>query len=294
MKPGYTEIKIKDLSTRRPLPCDLYFEMVPANRLVKLHQKGDTISPERYRRFRDKNVRRAWIPDQQAEDFKQYRLLLERAPAAEAAQMLFSSLSEPLPHHFEQGLDPNELQNDIQEGWQMAAKAAQWLAFPDGNPASPQAFALWSEAAKQPQPSAQFRVAILTILFAGTVQSFESPLYADLALAALAEKSETLPSRVALWLEQRYERFDGSGHPKALKGFEIDDFAQLLAIADTVDGIFNADPQKTPRGLPAARKALESLNCRPPFPQLFNPDFFSAIISKVFTEAPIRESAQAA
>jgi hypothetical protein len=271
--PNFIEVRLLDIRPDRPLPCDLYVETLTESRLIKLHQRGETLTQERYRRFREKKVRQVWIPANDERDFQQYREQTKPGKA-DAARFLIQCLIEA------------EDEDEKQEAWLYAAAIARRFAFPSGG-APAETLMRWEEAERSIGPAGldpALKIATFSILFACAVQDFDAGLLADLALACLATSAEGAPDRVILWLEQRHERFDGSGTPKGLKGFEIDDISQLLALSDTVEQIFSdvLNQPPAPRSVEEARKIMESLNAKPPFPQLFNPDLFSALLEKVF------------
>jgi HD-GYP domain-containing protein (c-di-GMP phosphodiesterase class II) len=263
---NFFEANLKKIRCEQPLPCDLYIEMQPEQRLVKLHRRGEILSRERLRRFQEKNIQSLFVALNDKIDFENY--LLRPAPSKSRAA-----------NDFIQSLTDTMSDVEAQEVWRRAKETAQKLAFPTGDPSD--IFALWDKA-----PLSAMRSATLSVLIACAVQDFEPSLLADLALACLAPTGMALPARVGLWIEQRNERFDGSGRPKGLQGFEIDDMAQLLAITDAVNIIFDETQKKIPSSMTEAKEALESLNSKPPFPQLFNPDLFFAVIEKVFESAP--------
>jgi hypothetical protein len=275
---GFREAKFSSLECGLPLPCDIYVESISENRLVKLHTRGDTISRERYRRFREKKVRAIWIREGDQKSFDEY--LKRQKPSKQLAA-----------HHLIVDLVEAFDEEEKSEVWLYYSSIAREIAFKNGPPdlGGPRAKAreiydLWLQAEQEVSSGSALRVAVFAILFVSALQDFEPDILVDLAFACLASSADGASDRVLLWLDQRYERFDGSGTPNGLKGFEIDDISQMLAIADTVEEIFYGVQEKfpSPRSLEDACKAVESLNAKPPFPQLFNPDLFSLLVTNVF------------
>jgi response regulator RpfG family c-di-GMP phosphodiesterase len=77
---------------------------------------------------------------------------------------------------------------------------------------------------------------------------------------------------------QHHEKFDGSGYPKKIQGFKVDDISQLLAIADLLDTIVSGQFDGTPKTLKEAFDAIERSEKLRTFPEYFNPDVYSAVL----------------
>lgn len=84
--------------------------------------------------------------------------------------------------------------------------------------------------------------------------------------------------RVKVMLEQHHEKFDGTGYPKKLQGFHLDDVAQLLAMAELLESVCAGHWDGTPRTLGDALDTMEALEKARTFPAHFNPDVFSAVM----------------
>jgi len=61
----------------------------------------------------------------------------------------------------------------------------------------------------------------------------------------IANKIGTLPRAVITIIEQHHEMIDGSGFPNGLKGSEIDELAQIIALINTYDNLCNQIPQES-------------------------------------------------
>jgi HD-GYP domain-containing protein (c-di-GMP phosphodiesterase class II) len=88
---------------------------------------------------------------------------------------------------------------------------------------------------------------------------------------------ETSP-RVRTILQQHHEKFDGNGYPKKLQGFQVDDIAQLVAMADLLESIASGRYDGEERTFSAALLALEKVERARTFPEHFNPEVFSTVM----------------
>lgn len=59
-------------------------------------------------------------------------------------------------------------------------------------------------------------------------------------------KAAGAPSYLCYAAVQHHERFDGSGYPRGLENYEIDDFASIIGIADVYDAMTAARPYRAP------------------------------------------------
>ncbi len=84
--------------------------------------------------------------------------------------------------------------------------------------------------------------------------------------------------RALMIMQQQHEKFDGSGFPKKLKGFEFDDVAQLVAMAELTDSIGSAQWDDQTRTLSESFDLLDSMDQKRSFPEFFNPDIFGRVI----------------
>ncbi len=87
-----------------------------------------------------------------------------------------------------------------------------------------------------------------------------------------------VPQRVKAIIYQHHEKFDGSGYPQKLKGFNVDDIAQLLSIADIMESVSSGRWDGNKRTLKETFALLESLEKVRSFPEYFNPEVFEAIM----------------
>lgn len=72
-------------------------------------------------------------------------------------------------------------------------------------------------------------------------------------------KDITIDPSIALGAGYHHEKFDGTGYPSGLKGDEIPEVAQIIAVADTFDAMFSTRPYR--KKLPLAQVAAEIKRC---------------------------------
>ncbi len=119
--------------------------------------------------------------------------------------------------------------------------------------------------------------------------------HVNMSAQLIAAYGAFLPERVKTVLIQHHEKFDGTGFPKRLKGFEIDDIAQLLGMSDLIETVASGQWDGERRTLKATLQMLEALEKNRTFPEHFNPEVFAAIMRWVrSTEASqaAKEAAQ--
>lgn len=80
---------------------------------------------------------------------------------------------------------------------------------------------------------------------------------------------------------QHHERFSGTGYPKGIQGFEFDDIAQLLSMADLFESFSNGDWDGQTRTVYESIMALKALEKSQAFPVYFNPDLFNIVLGWV-------------
>jgi HD-GYP domain-containing protein (c-di-GMP phosphodiesterase class II) len=85
-------------------------------------------------------------------------------------------------------------------------------------------------------------------------------------------------ARVRTILVQSHEKFDGTGYPKRLQGFQLDDVAQLVCMADLFDSIGSGRWDGETRPLGVTLDTLEKLEKTRTFPENFNPEVFSTVL----------------
>lgn len=88
---------------------------------------------------------------------------------------------------------------------------------------------------------------------------------------------ETSP-RVLQIISQHHEKFDGTGYPKKLRGFHINDVTQLLGMADVLDSMSSGQWDGQERALQETFQTLEKLEKTRTFPEYFNPEVFAAVV----------------
>jgi HD-GYP domain-containing protein (c-di-GMP phosphodiesterase class II) len=107
-------------------------------------------------------------------------------------------------------------------------------------------------------------------------------------------KPETRP-RVFTIIQQHHEKFDGTGFPGGMKGFKVDDIAQIVALANMLALFSTGDWDGQPRILREAFDQIESLEKVRTFPEYFNPEVLSTImkwIKNQMNEAVLSEAGQ--
>ena len=90
--------------------------------------------------------------------------------------------------------------------------------------------------------------------------------------------------RIFELIRQSHEKFDGTGYPKQLKGFDFDDLAQILALAELVDSIASGQWDGERRSFKESFKIVETWENESNFPKFFNPDIFQLIQHWVHSE----------
>lgn len=86
--------------------------------------------------------------------------------------------------------------------------------------------------------------------------------------AKMVRKMESIKDQVATIVEQHHEQFDGKGFPNNIKGDEIYDLAQIVALANRFDNLCDENSKKSEvEKYRAAIKAIEYDRGK-----LFNPD----------------------
>ena len=89
------------------------------------------------------------------------------------------------------------------------------------------------------------------------------------------------PERVSHLISQHHEKFDGTGYPAHLEGFDFDDIAQILGLAEILDAMMNGAWDGEKRTFSEALSQLDSLEKARSFPEYFDPDIFSQVIQYI-------------
>jgi hypothetical protein len=289
---GFIEAALSEIRPDHPLPCEVLFRMPESNRLLKLHDRGEMIPLSRYRQYQAKQIHFIWVPQEEAEAFEK---------SSRAAGTSSRQISILLIQAFHEAKDERQ----IRETWNCCSRIVR-RKLSSMTPLPQDLRSLWDLAECAIEPGHALRVATLSTLFAMLFEHLDAALLADLALAGLLHdignarafgseipRSEhvrssleiverdfpQVPTRARLWIGQHHECFDGSGYPQGLAGFAIDDLSQILGIANLCDDLFTGAQDDRPRSMREAFGALRKLEAKPPFPQLYNPDLFSAILS---------------
>lgn len=172
--------------------------------------------------------------------------------------------------------------------------------------------------ASHPQIEHAANVATLSVIFAMGFGRIETSLLLDLALAGLihdigltqvptqlaakspreltqaqwtqyyhhSEETVSLLNMIAPYISDRvkmivaehHEKFNGTGFPRRIKGFQFDDIAQLLSMADFIDTIASGCWDDQPKPLVDAIGYLENMEKSRNHPEHFNPELFSVIL----------------
>jgi hypothetical protein len=83
--------------------------------------------------------------------------------------------------------------------------------------------------------------------------------------------------RVKTLIGQHHEKFNGTGYPNRLQGFQVDDVAQLVSISDVLDSVASGKWDGTVRSFKSTLEFLEGLEKSTTFPEYFNPDVFGIV-----------------
>jgi HD-GYP domain-containing protein (c-di-GMP phosphodiesterase class II) len=201
---------------------------------------------------------------------------------------------------------------------QQAKKVIQDVISNTANELSASVNEMWHLSESAPEINHATNVATYVVIFALAFGRIDQSLIADLAFAALVhdiglsqipfENIKTpwkrmtddqlrmyaqhvkftvdyismfapeVPQRVKAIIYQHHEKFDGSGYPQGLKGFKVDDVAQLLSIADVMESVSSGRWDGVQRTLKDTFALLESLEKVRSFPEYFNPEVFEAIM----------------
>lgn len=102
--------------------------------------------------------------------------------------------------------------------------------------------------------------------------------HVEYSLALIDQIGTEVPQRVKDIILQHHEKFDGSGYPKKLEGFQFDDVAQILALADLTESIGSGQLDGTRRTMKEAILYVEKFEKNKSFPEYFNPEIFSELI----------------
>ncbi len=102
--------------------------------------------------------------------------------------------------------------------------------------------------------------------------SGEYEKHVSLSVDMIQELAPELSEKIRLYVGQHHEKFDGSGYPGKIRSFDINDFSQLIAVADLIDSMCSGRWDGKKRGLEEAVQALKALEKSGTFPRQFNPE----------------------
>ncbi len=114
-----------------------------------------------------------------------------------------------------------------------------------------------------------------------SMQQVEFETHVPKGIEILDQNEIELSPVVREIIEQHHELFDGSGYPKGLHGFEISDYAQIIAIADKVDDLLTGRFDGIERTLPEVLKEVRYIQTADTVNQYYNPEIFESIVQAV-------------
>lgn len=82
-----------------------------------------------------------------------------------------------------------------------------------------------------------------------------------------------------------HEKFDGTGYPKHIKTFALENICQILSMADIFDGMIRGHYDGVKRTLTEAFQTIVKIEKSKIFPQYYNPDLFNKLVKWVETNA---------
>jgi HD-GYP domain-containing protein (c-di-GMP phosphodiesterase class II) len=126
-----------------------------------------------------------------------------------------------------------------------------------------------------------------------SIEAQEYSRHVDESIRLLDAYGQRIPAPVKLMIWQHHEKFDGTGYPRKLQGFQVNDIAQLLSMADTFETMTSGQWDGETRTLQQTIEKIEGLEKARTFPEHFNPEVFSAIV-RWMRRGNMRESAAAA
>jgi HD-GYP domain-containing protein (c-di-GMP phosphodiesterase class II) len=117
--------------------------------------------------------------------------------------------------------------------------------------------------------------------------------HVDEGLRLLEDLAPNLSPRIRPLIQQHHEKFDGSGYPHQLQGFQINDIAQLLGMADALVSISSGQWDGKERSLFETFDELENLEKNRNYPQFFNPEVFAAVLRWIRTPGTLSNQLKA-
>jgi len=117
--------------------------------------------------------------------------------------------------------------------------------------------------------------------------------HVDIGVKMVRKFAPEIHQRVTEIIAQHHERFDGSGFPKKLEGFDFDDIAQLVAMADYIESLSSGLYDGKKRTLKQAFQVIDEIETDDKFPKYFNPEVFAFVVDWV-TRAESQEAAHEA
>lgn len=105
--------------------------------------------------------------------------------------------------------------------------------------------------------------------------------HVDHTLELIRLYGENISDRAKELVWQHHEKFDGSGYPRKLEGFQFDDIAQLVSMADLLHTIASGNWDGKKCTLSQAFLTLDKLEDAKSFPEFYNPEIFSLVMGWV-------------
>lgn len=110
------------------------------------------------------------------------------------------------------------------------------------------------------------------------VQAKQFEAHVESGLSLLEELDYKPNERVVLMMSQHHEKFNGTGFPKHLESFRIDELAQIVSFADLLDTLCCGRHDGVERELAQSLEVLAGIEKQTTFPQYFNPDLFKRLM----------------
>jgi len=104
---------------------------------------------------------------------------------------------------------------------------------------------------------------------------FQHPVH---SMFFIEKNLPAVSERVLKLIHQQHEQFNGQGYPEHIKGFEFDDLAQILSLAEVFESFSNSQWDGTTRSMKESFELLDQLEKEKNFPQFFNPDIFAVVL----------------
>lgn len=101
------------------------------------------------------------------------------------------------------------------------------------------------------------------------------------ALEFLKQNGIELTTPVRTIIEQHHERFDGHGFPQGIQGFQLDEKAQIVTLADLLHDLMQGMIDGRTRTPDEALNRIEKMQSSELFPTLFAPELFASAMQMI-------------